>query len=192
MNTQAESEDGQISEKRLIELAAKDDQNALELLFSRYLKRVYNVALGVVLDSEEAEDIVQETFIKIWKNLGKFEIGRNFSAWVYEISKNTALTYLRKKRAMPFSAFDSDGRNVLEETYPSSAPLPWELAQSNMAVQAVQRDVRKLTPDQQLVFFRKNDGMTFREIAEELGQSLNTIKSRYWRSLRKLKEFLSE
>ena len=93
-----------LSDERLVALACKNNQVALEVLFSRYLKVIYNFIYRAVSDSFEAEDLTQEVFIKVWKNLSKFDQSKTFKPWLYKIAKNTYLDYYKTKQPSVFTA----------------------------------------------------------------------------------------
>jgi len=99
------------SDEELINLSAKGNKNALETLVKRYLKIVYGASFRYARNSEDAEDIAQEVFIKVWKNLNRFKDGKKFRPWLCEIAKNTALDFLKKKSPISFSRLDSGQEN---------------------------------------------------------------------------------
>lgn len=89
-------------DKRLITDAIQGDDDAFAFLVQRHLSAVYNFAYHFA-GKEEADDIAQETFLKIWKNLKKFRPGENFKTWMFAIARNTAIDHMRKKRESVFS-----------------------------------------------------------------------------------------
>ena len=82
---------------QLVLLAVKNDEHALRTLVKRHLKLVYNAARFYCADADDADDIVQETFVKMWKNLTKYIPEKSFSNWIFEIAKNTALNRIKKR-----------------------------------------------------------------------------------------------
>jgi len=175
-------------------MSAKGDIKALETLVKRHLQLVYSVAKRYVSDSDDAEDITQEVFVKIWKNLENYQPEKSFTNWIYEITKNASLNWLQKKRAMPFSAFEDEyGENRLYRTLADPAPTPYELASEAGAIEARAAAILRLSPGNRQVITERDDmDMTFREIAENSRQPLNTVKSRYRRAIAKLKKILTE
>ncbi len=100
----------------------KGDEKSLEILIQRYLKPVYGFAYRYVGNVQEAEDIAQEVFVKVWKNLKKPALSLskgfdpkkgNFKAWIFTIAKNTAFDFLKKKKSLQFSDLQKE-ENVLE------------------------------------------------------------------------------
>ena len=106
-----------ITDEEIVKNFFARDDSAFPTLLDRYLKPILNFINQMVGDYQVAEDLTQETFIKAWKNLGRFEQDKKFKTWIFTIAKNTAFDHLRKKKSIPFSFFvDKDGRNYLEET----------------------------------------------------------------------------
>jgi len=171
----------------------RGDAESLEILIKRYLKPIYSFTFRFVGDSQEAEDITQEVFVKTWRNLKKFNKNKSFKTWIFHIAKNTSLDFLKKKRTIPFSDFENEeGENKLIETLVDLAPLPDELFERADITEMLNMAMNQLAPKYRMVLFlRYNDHFTFREIAEILAEPLNTIKSRHQRALIKLKRLLS-
>lgn len=182
------------SDQQLIADHLKGDEESLELLIQRYLRPIYSFVYRYVGNAQETEDITQEAFIKIWRNLKKFDRQKSFKTWIFTIAKNTAFDHLKKKKAILFSEFENEeGENTLTETLVDPAPLPQELLERAGIAQMLNSAMEILSPKYRMVLFlRYNDHFNFREIAESLGESLNTVKSRHRRALIMLKKLLSE
>lgn len=139
-------------------------------LFDRYSKLVYSVALRVLSDSSEAEDVMQETFIQVWKNPGAFVPGRgSLGGWLVVVARNRAIDKLRRRRPTePVELF----------TLPSSTNLERE-SEHGVLLEKIQTAMAEL-PDEQrsvvdLAFF---EGLSHSEIAEKTGTPLGTVKTR--------------
>ncbi len=182
------------SDQKLIADYLKGDEKSLEVLIHRYLKPIYSFVYRYVGNKHEAEDITQEAFIKVWKNLKKFDQSRSFKTWIFSIAKNTAIDFLKKKKTVPFSEFENEERkNTLIETLTDLSPLPQEILEKKDISQTLARAMEKLSPKYRMVLFlRYNDHFTFREIAESLGEPIDTVKSQHRRALIILKRLLSE
>jgi RNA polymerase sigma-70 factor (ECF subfamily) len=130
--------------------------------------------------------------VKVWRNLKKFDQQKSFKTWIFSIAKNTALDFLKKKKAIPFSEFENEeGENIITETLVDPSPLPQELLEKADMAQMLNVAIEKLSPKYRMVLFlRYNDHFTFREIAEIFGESLNTIKSRHQRAILILRKML--
>ena len=183
----------QNSDQKLVSDYFHGDKAAFEQLVRQYLKPVYNFTWRIIGDGVASEDVVQEVFFKIWKNIKRFDLNKSFKTWIFQITKNTCIDYLRKKKETPFSYFeDEEGGNALAETVVDPSPLPDELFyRSDLATHA-NSAIQELAPVYRLVMFLKyNDHFNFQEISEILGESLNTVKSRHRRALIKLKKMLT-
>ena len=169
-----------LSDKQLITNYLGGDDSSLELLIKRYLKYIYGFAYKNVGDQAYAEDITQEVFIKVWKNIRKFDQKKNFKPWIFQIAKNATVDFLRKKNAIPFSRLKNEkGQNILVETITAK---PLNLLENFSDKRTLAVVMNGLTgKEQKLINLRHNDGMSFKEIAEVFQESINTIKSRYRR-----------
>jgi RNA polymerase sigma-70 factor (ECF subfamily) len=181
-----------ISDEILVKKYLAGDEKAFEILLSRYLKSIYGFIYRYVGGGQDAEDATQEVFIKAWRNLKKFNQQKSFKTWIFSIAKNTALDFLKKKKAIPFSKFENEkGENIITETLVDPSPLPQELLEKADMAQMLNVAIEKLSPKYRMVLFlRYNDHFTFREIAEIFGESLNTIKSRHQRAILILRKML--
>ena len=176
-----------LQDKELIHGYLKGDEKSLEILFERYLKMIYSFVYKNVGNEATAEDITQEVFIKVWKNIKKFDQNKNFKPWIFQIAKNTSIDFLRKKKSIPFSRFENEkGQNILIESM-SAKPINilGDLSDKKVLTTAMQRLSEK---EQKLINLRSNDGMSFREISDMFNESINTIKSRYRRALANLRK----
>jgi RNA polymerase sigma-70 factor (ECF subfamily) len=180
------------SDQQLVSSYLSGDEKSLEVLFGRYLKPIYSFTYRYIGGGQDAEDVTQEAFVKAWRNLKKFDQQKSFKTWIFSIAKNTALDFLKKKKAIPFSEFENeDGENALTETLADSSPLPQELLEKADIVKILNAAIEKLSPKYRMVLFlHYNDHFTFREIAEILGESIDTIKSRHRRVLTMLRKLL--
>ena len=204
------------TDEQLITNYLEGDKEALEILIKRYLKSIYSFVYRYVGNAGEAEDITQEVFVKVWKNLKKPALSHSalsswpkclskgfdpkkgtFKTWIFTIAKNTSIDWLKKKKTVPFSNFENqEGENILTETLADSSPRPDELLERVSLGEVLNAAMNQLAPKYRLVLFlrynRYNDQFTFREIAESLEESINTVKSRHRRALIQLKKLLAE
>ena len=89
---------------------------AFEELLKRYLKPVYNFLYQMTNNPSVIDDLTQETFVKVWKNLAKYNPEKSFKTWIFTIARNSAIDYFRKKKTIPFALFENDkGDNKLED-----------------------------------------------------------------------------
>ena len=143
------------------------DEKSLEVLILTYLKPIYSFVYRYVGNGQDAEDITQEVFVKFWRNLKKFDQEKSFKTWIFSIAKNASLDYLKKKKAVPFSEFDTEeGGNRLTDTLADPSPLPLELLEKAGMAKLLNAAMEKLSPQYRMVLFlRYNDHFNFREIA---------------------------
>ncbi len=182
------------TDAQLISEYREGDERAFRLLVERYLKPVYNFCLRFAADPADAEDIAQETFVKVWKKFGSYRGQYSFRSWVFSIAKNTAIDWLRKKRPEAFSRFeDAEGRNPLIESLAAPGPLPDEAAAAADEARRMAGAVSRLSADHRAVLSLRHDGgCTFEEIGRVQSKPLNTVKSQYRRAVRALRRLLGE
>jgi RNA polymerase sigma-70 factor (ECF subfamily) len=180
-----------LQDSELINKYLKGNANALEVLIAKYLKLIYSFVYNNVGSPSDAEDITQEVFVKVWKNLKKFNQEKNFKPWIFQIAKNTSIDFLRKKKSIPFSKFENDkGQNPLVDNI---AAKPLNLIEKLSDQRTVMAVMGTLTEkEQKIITMRHTDGMSFKEIAEEFNESINTIKSRYRRVLGNMRKNIKE
>jgi RNA polymerase sigma-70 factor (ECF subfamily) len=169
-----------------------EDAGSFEILIKRYLKDIYSFSYHFSKSQAEAEDITQETFVKIWKNLSKFDGKKKFKTWIFSIAKNTAIDYFRKKRSVPFSFFDNEETGeTFADTVKDEMPLQDELAELSLMKDKLDIAIKKLPAIyKNIIFLRYTEDLTFEEISEAYDESINTVKSRYRRGMSKLKDIV--
>lgn len=182
------------SDNQLVAAYLKGDEESLEDLIKRYIKPIYSFAYRYIGNAHDAEDITQEVFLKFWRNLKKFDRGKNFKTWIFAIAKNSCIDFLKKKKTISFSVFENEkGENGLIDVLIDPHPLPQELLEKDDIAQVLTSAMDNLSPKYRMVLFlRYNDHFTFREIAESLDEPLNTVKSKHRRALIMLKEILTK
>lgn len=168
------------------------DAHAFTELTKRHLNGVYTFALRFAGGEQEAEDIAQETFVKAWKALARYDSrASKFKTWLLRIARNTAIDFLRKKKHIPLSQFEHEGVNVLVETVSDESYSPEELLAKAGDSAEVAKALGQLSPAQReilLLYYTNN--VTFEEIGAMLGESPNTVKSRHRRALKALAQQL--
>ncbi|MDP2655108.1 MAG: sigma-70 family RNA polymerase sigma factor [bacterium] len=174
-----------IGDQILIKKYIQGDEKSLEILILAYIKPIYSFVYRYGGNGQDAEDITQEVFVKVWRHIKRFDQSKSFKTWIFAIAKNTAIDSLKKKKTIPFSEFENEaGENMLTEMLADPAPLPQELLEKAGVARMLRSTMDKLSPKYRMVLFlRYNDHFNFREIAESLGEPLHTIKSRHRRAL---------
>jgi RNA polymerase sigma-70 factor, ECF subfamily len=183
------------SDEQLVVDYIKGDEKALELLIQRYLTRVYQFANKYLRNKDEAEDLAQEVFVKVWKNVKRFKADFKFKTWIYTIAKNACLDYLKKKnRPIVFSELDDEKNNWgFADSLADKAPSVLENLQQREGIKSLNFAVEELSPIyRNTVNLRYNEDLKFREIAELLNESVDTIKTRHRRAIKALKSIFEK
>jgi len=174
------------TDEQLVKNYLRGNEKSLEELVRRHLPLIYNFSRRYSGDPDNASDITQEVFVKVWKNLKKFNASKNFRAWLFTIAKNTALDWLKKKNTLPLSLLNENeesgnlAENFVDEVYKKSLLNNLQLA------------IEKLPVKYSLVInLHHIEGLNFREISNFLNESINTVKSHYRRGLILLRKKLS-
>lgn len=180
-------------EAAVIQSVLDGDVNAFETLVKEYEKNVYNLALRMTGNSEDAADMSQEAFIKAYNSLSSFRGDSKFSVWLYRIVSNVCLDYLRSRTRKPtvsLSTENDDGEEV-ELDIADESQSPELLLDRSLTRDAVRRGLAALPPDhREILLLREIQGLSYEEIATALGLEAGTVKSRIFRARKKLCSFL--
>ncbi len=171
------------------------DVNAFEAIVREYEKSVFNLALRMSGNREDALDISQDSFLKVYNSLHSFRGESKFSVWLYRIVSNTCLDFLRerKRRAeVPLVRGDDEGEAEQTEI-PDESLAPEALLERKLTREALRRGLESLPEDQRkILLLREIQGFSYEEIADILSLESGTVKSRIFRARKKLCEFLLE
>ena len=167
-------------EKHIVELLQERNEKAISLLYEHYGNTLYGVAHKVVRDEELAQDVLQESFVKIWKNSDSYDASKaKLFTWLFRITRNTAIDKLRSANTKSDREIQMDVSNVYTLGVESTVPEFLD----------VRENLGKIEPKYQIVldalFFQ---GMTQQEASDELDIPLGTIKSRLKIGLRELRK----
>ncbi len=183
----------QKTDKELITAYIGGDEEAFKELVSRHMDNVYKFTYRYFNDRNKAEDATQETFVKAWKNIRRFDTDRKFITWLFAIAKNTCLDIIKKKTPVAFSRLEAEKEMDIADLIQDESPLPDELAERSEKKEVISALLQRMPSDYRMVFFlRYNDHLKFREIAEALNKSLNTVKSRHLRGLKMMKKLIEK
>lgn len=181
-------------ENEIIKSVLAGNADAFEPLMAEYQRGVYNLALRMTANPEDAADMTQETFIKAYRSLASFRGESKFSAWIYRIASNVCLDFLRSRSKKPSASLtQSDGEDEAELEIADTRPGPEELLLSSLTRDAVRRGLDRLPPEQkQILLLREISGLSYEEIGQALRLESGTVKSRIFRARRRLCAFLLE
>ena len=171
----------------LVKKVQSGDAKAFQQLVERWQKKIHRFAYRILQDSDDASEITQKTFIKVYHKLDTLDEPQKFPAWIYRVANNLCLDEM--KRAGRRKAVPLDYR---QEHSGSNGSPEKQLQQKELG--EVLRQAMMMIPDEQrtVIIFKEYEGLTFREIAEILDESENTIKSRMYYGLKALRKVLKK
>jgi len=181
-------------DSELLARMAAGDEGAFALLVRRYEGKLRVYVAQIVGTEEEARDLVQESFIRVWRNLDQYDSRFRFSTWLFRIAHNLAIDALRRKRPhvpLDLGPDDEGGELHLDLADPTRGPLG-ELANRELA-DALGREIRSLPPAyRELIVLRHFVGLAYNEIAELKKLPLGTVKNKLFRAHSVLREALGD
>ncbi len=178
-----------LEDQELIEKLAREDTRdfAFNQLVRKYQERIYWHVRKMVLDHDDTDDVVQEVFIKVWKNLHRFRQDAKLYTWIYRIATNECLNFLKKKKRTSLVPL-SDYQEVLVSKLDMSVQIDGDAIQLKL-----QRALLTLPDKQRLVFNMKYfDDMKYDEIAEITSTSVGALKASYHHAVKKIEEFINQ
>lgn len=184
-----ESPTDEIPDEILLQRLALGDEAAFALLYDRYGKPAYSLAFRILGDGSDAEDVVQEAFLNIWRMARSFDMRRgNARTWILSVIHHRAVDIYRLRRGKPQMNLPSDFQQPLIE-----AGEVWQEVANNLDREAIERALGKLPEEQrkaiELAYFA---GYTHMEIAEITQMPLGTVKSRIRIGMEKLRNLLKD
>jgi RNA polymerase sigma factor (sigma-70 family) len=166
-------------------LNSQSGNYGFSLLVRKYQKQVYWHIRRMVIDHNETDDLVQETFVKVWRNLKSFRGESMLYTWIYKIATNETLSYLQKRKLKNiFLSVDPEKQlaaKLQEDQYFSGDDIQIHL----------QKAIHSLPRKQRLVFNMKYyDEMKYEEMSEVLGTSVGALKASYHHAVKKIEDFM--
>ena len=178
----------EFSDNELLEKFRQEDTRhyAFNLLVRKYQQRLYWHVRRMVVDHDDANDIMQNVFIKVWKALDNFRSDSQLYTWLYRIATNESITFLNSKKKRFTISFD-DVENELADKL-----ITDPLFTSDKIQLKLQQAVLRLPPQQRLVFNMKYfDGLKYEEISEILNVSVGGLKASYHHAVKKIENFIT-
>lgn len=180
-------------EMAAVERARDGDSSAFELLVNEHQKNVYNLALRMVGNEDDAFDMSQEAFLRAYRSISTFHGDSKFSVWLYRLTSNVCIDFLRAKKRRPESSLsylNSDDETE-ELALPDLRYNPEDELEKKEFQTAVSRGLDALPADyRQILVLRELHGLSYDEIGSVLSIESGTVKSRLFRARRKLCAFL--
>lgn len=175
-------EDSEILQKFSVE---KTQNEAFNLLLNKYQQKIYWHIRRLVIDHDDTDDLVQETFVKVWKNLAKFRSDSQLYTWIYRIATNESITFLNKKKLKNNISLD-DVSVELADSLASSSYFDGDKAQRKL-----QEAILTLPEKQRIIFNMKYfDDMKYDEISEVLGTTVGALKASFHIAVKKIESIL--
>ncbi|MFN0290866.1 RNA polymerase sigma factor [Pedobacter helvus] len=163
----------------------KTRNTAFNLLLQKYQQKIYWHIRRLVIDHDDADDIVQETFVKVWKNLHNFRSDSQLYTWIYRIATNESITFLNKKKNRNNISLD-EINSELAETLSSSSYFDGDKIQRKL-----QQAILTLPEKQRIIFNMKYfDDMKYEEISEVLGTTVGALKASFHIAVKKIETIL--
>ena len=176
-----------MEEKEIIELfhlKGKKDE-AFRFLVNRYKERLYWHIRKIVLNHEDADDVLQNTFVKVWQGLTEFRYESRLFTWMYRIATNEAINFLNEKKRKVHGN-SGEITEMLENVLESDVYFSGDVIQKEL-----QRAILRLSERQRLIFNMKYfDDMPYEDIAEVLEVAVGTLKATYHNAVKKIEEYL--
>ncbi len=173
-------------DKALVTLSLEGDHTAFEYLFTRYRESIYRLMILRLGSAIDADDLLQETFIKVYINLHRYNDKYTFGQWIYTIARNTFIDFKRKRH----EDFSIDDRYSLSE---SLSPTPEQNVINIQTRKQIERSISQLTPTHQLLFkMRFLEEYSYEEIAEKLNMPLGSVKTNIHRARARMCMLITE
>ncbi len=174
-----------MEEREIIERVLAGDNDAFGLLVEKYQTKVYNLALRMCGNEDDALDLAQDAFVRAWRSLGSFQFESSFSTWLFRLSSNICLDFLRakKRRAAVSLTVSSDDEEETQLDLPDPGMGPEDAVIAAEDRRLLMEALNGLPADQrQIITLRAINDLSYAEIAEILGLQEGTVKSRLSRA----------
>lgn len=164
-----------------------NQERAFRMLVQRYQERLYWHIRRIVIHHDDTNDVIQNTLIKVYRNIAKFQGNSKLYTWLYRIATNESITFLNKKKRHRSSSLDDEETNLSNQLQADSY-FDGDEAQRKLQL------ALKTLPEKQLVVFnmRYYDDMSYKDISEVLGTSVGGLKASYHHAVKKVERFFKE
>jgi len=185
----------EVTDAAVVAQVLAGDKEAFRLLVDRHSRSIFHVTFRMTGNQQDAEELVQETFLRAYKALGRFELRSNFSTWLYRIAVNRTLDFLSVKKMQ-----NKDTYQIVDEPDPeegrqiqlqADAPGPERMVLSSEMKSKVAQSMSLLTPVERIAFtMRHMEGRSIEEIGETLKLNTSAAKNSVFRAVKKLRQQL--
>ncbi len=191
------SNSNQPSDEKLVERFLEGDKSALDELLQRYHSRVYRLAYGILRNPQDAEEVIQEVFLRVFQKLDSFKGESSFSSWLYRVAINTTYMKLRDRKGVSTFSFDQVGKLLDEEMIKSGSgewvARPDDELLTEEALRIISEAIDQLPDDfKTVLILRDVEGLSTDEVAEILGLTPAAVKSRLHRARLFLRDKLED
>ncbi len=179
----------QVEDEEILRLFSdeKSRDRAFNLLLQKYQQKIYWHIRRLVIDHDDADDVVQECFVKVWKNLPSFRNDSQLYTWIYRIATNESITFLNKKKQKQHISLDEEGAQELAGKLTASSYFNGDHIQKKL-----QEAILTLPEKQRLIFNMKYyDDMKYEEISAVLGTSVGALKASFHIAVKKIENILT-
>ena len=183
------------TDQAVVKRVIDGDLDAFSVLVDRYQNRIYSVALNYVINRDDAVDVVQDTFVKAYMKLRTFDSASAFYTWLYRIAVNTAIDFLRKRRARPTDSLDDEKYTDAGYEPVSSDPAadPERVAVASEQGVALRKAIASLSQKlRSVIILHDVEGLSQEEVADVLRVPVGTVKSRVSRARAELRYSLGK
>jgi RNA polymerase sigma-70 factor (family 1) len=177
--------DASAKETELIEALKRQDATAFSTLYALYVRKIYAYVLGIVKSAELAEDVVQETFVKLWEQAGSLQTDRSLHPYLFTVARNQALNLIKRASR---ETWISD--EILAHAMHSSEN-GFQYTQRRQTGEFIQHAIEQLPPKRRHIYeLCRNYGYSYKQAAEKLGISDATVNSQMVKAIKTIKDFL--
>ncbi len=170
-------------DRALIAAVLRGEQQAFAPLVRKYQRQLYAAVRRLVRQHEDADDLVQECFVRAYQHLHEFDLNRSFYPWLYRIGINLAISFMRKRKW--HSAVDS------VDIFPTAEGNPAAISETQEFYQALENAIARLPAEQRsILLLRTREDMSYQEMSEILGIEIGTVMSRLARAREKLRAWM--
>ena len=197
LNSERPPEPGSMDDLDLVRALQEGSEGAYEILLSRFQQPVYNLALRLLNDTSDAADVVQEVFLKVFRNVGHFRGQSSLKTWIYRITVNEAHNQRRwffrhRQREVGLDEEPEEARSMAQ-VLPDGRPSPYDYVFDRERQDMIESALSKINPTfREVVVLRDIADLSYDEIADVLQLSLGTVKSRILRGREALRQELAD